>query len=118
MQNNQFRQGDVLVTRIEKLPQDLVEAEESKERVVLQYGEVTGHAHAIHNTKGVVALLERGEKVSLVKGMEAGRQGFLRVVEKSNLTHEEHSAIVLEPGSYKVTRQRQYTPEALRFVND
>ena len=114
----QFRQGDVFVQKIDNLPPDLVKAKESKERVVLQYGEVTGHAHAIHNTKGVQALLERGAETTLVRGMEAGRKGFLKVLEQSNLTHEEHGAIVLEPGNYQITRQRQYTPQELRFVND
>lgn len=114
----QFRQGDVLVQVIDKLPSKLQEAKEAENRIVLQYGEVTGHAHAIHNTKGVTAFLEPGEDATLVRGMETGRRGFLQVKEKSNLTHEEHSAIVLEPGNYEVIRQRQYTPEALRFVND
>lgn len=115
---DQFRQGDVFIQKIETLPEGLVRAEESKNRIVLQYGEVTGHAHAIHNTKGVTALLEAGQDASLVEGMEAGRRGFIQVKEKSNLTHEEHSAIVLEPGNYEIVRQRQYFPQELRFVND
>ena len=114
----QFRQGDVFIQRVETLPEGLIEAQESNKRIVLQYGEVTGHAHAIHNTQGVTALLEPGQTTTLVKGMEAGRRGFIQVKEKSNLTHEEHSAIVLEPGNYEIVRQRQYFPQELRFVND
>jgi hypothetical protein len=112
------RQGDVLVRRIESLPEGLVEANESPSRIVLQFGEVTGHAHAIHNTKGATALLEAGERTSLVKGMEGGRKGFIKVTEQSSLTHEEHGTIPLEPGFYEVTRQKEYAPEESRWVND
>ena len=118
MKENQRRQGDVLVEKIESLPPGLIKTKESKERIVLQYGEVTGHAHAIHNLKGTQALLEKGEETTLVKGMESGRKGFLLVTETSHLVHEEHSKITLEPGVYEVIRQRQYAPEELRFVND
>lgn len=118
MEIDQFRQGDVLVERINSLPQNLVEAKEDKNRIVLQFGEVTGHAHAIYTPEKVNVFLSQGTPTSLVEGMEGGREGFLEVLERSYLKHEEHSAITLEPGIYKVTRQRQYTPEALRFVND
>ena len=53
-----YRQGDVLIRRLKKLPPEPEGGSEKVERdngrVVLAYGEVTGHAHAIHDP-GVTA---------------------------------------------------------------
>jgi hypothetical protein len=43
-----YRQGDVLITRVDKIPKGATEIASNKERgVVLAEGEVTGHAHRI-----------------------------------------------------------------------
>ena len=34
------------------------------------------------------------------------------------LRHEEHAEITLPAGIYKITRQREYSPEAIRSVCD
>jgi hypothetical protein len=44
---NIIRQGDVLLTPVLSLPVGLKEVPLDKGRIVLAYGEVTGHAHAI-----------------------------------------------------------------------
>src|SRR3954453_10783779 len=49
-----YRQGDVLIARIDEVPEDLEAVPRDKGRVVLAYGEVTGHAHAV---RGEVELL-------------------------------------------------------------
>ncbi len=41
------RQGDVLVLEIDDIPKDARRVPRDDGRVVLAYGEVTGHAHAI-----------------------------------------------------------------------
>jgi hypothetical protein len=68
-------------------------------RVVLAYGEVTGHAHAIH---------AEGAQLLTIDGSE---DRFLRIMNASGvaLEHEEHSTIVLPPGDYLVRIQREYT---------
>jgi hypothetical protein len=43
---------------------------------------------------------------------------FLRIVSTSLLTHEEHRAIPLPPGLYRVARQREYSPDVIRHVAD
>ena len=82
-------------------------------RIVLALGEVTGHAHAIALDDGPV-------KARL---FDAGTERFLQVLAASILDHEEHAAIALEPGVYRVSKfgtgtQREYTPEAIRNVAD
>jgi hypothetical protein len=68
-------------------------------RIVLAYGEVTGHAHAIHDSGAVLLAAPDTE------------DRFLRIMDASgvSLTHEEHATIALPPGDYIVRRQREYT---------
>lgn len=94
-----FRQGDVLITRIARLPAGL---DERQSRIILT-GEVTGHAHR----------LVQGRVLEDARGML-----FLEVLQRTQIVHEEHHPLTLEPGCYQVTRQREYTPEAIRDIED
>ncbi len=68
-------------------------------RVVLAYGEVTGHAHAIADPDATLYA---------VPGTD---DRFLAVMAGSGVTlrHEEHATITLPPGLYVTRRQREYT---------
>lgn len=102
-----YRQGDVLVERIDALPANLKKLPRDGGRVILAHGEATGHAHAIMDahadlysaTEPDVTYLEVRDAVAA-------------------LTHDEHSTIPLAPGAYRVVRQREYSPEAIRHVAD
>ena len=89
-----YRQGDVLIRRVAEIPEGTVPVKRDAGRVVLAYGEVTGHAHAM--TDGGVELLEA----------HPGR--YLRVTAASDLRHEEHATIRVDPGVYEVVIQREY----------
>jgi hypothetical protein len=111
-----YRQGDVLLIRVDQeIPKRAKEITENG-RVVLAYGEVTGHAHAIY-PQVIVADKPPAQPAKL---WDAGAERFLQVMEKTALRHEEHEAIDLEPGNYKVIRQREYDPEVhgVRYVAD
>jgi hypothetical protein len=101
--STQFRQGDVFLVKVDQLPPEAVK-QESDGRVVLAYGEVTGHAHAI--SAACATLYEHGQET------------ILEVFEPTKLEHEEHSAIALEPGYYRVVRQQEYSPGTIRRVAD
>lgn len=101
----QFRQGDVLIEKVDALPQGVRAIEREGGRVILAHGEVTGHAHAI--VEGGADLFET------VNG-----EHFLRLERPVSVRHEEHAPIPLDAGVYRVLRQREYTPEAVRFVLD
>jgi len=110
----QFRQGDVYLKRCENVPtleeksRFAIEGEKSEKMIVLAYGEVTGHKHAIKvNNKNAM----------LFKAANDNRF-FLIVTRESELVHEEHSKIKIPPGNYEVIRQREYTPESIRWVAD
>lgn len=103
----QYRQGDVLLIAMDnvKLPDEAKRLPNDGERVVLAYGEVTGHAHAL---SGDVAAL-----------YQAGKTTILETQEGAVLRHEEHNAIDLPRGLYRVIRQRELTPEEeVRTVAD
>jgi len=103
--SNQFRQGDVFVHASTLPNSGLTKKALDGKRLVLAYGEVTGHAHAILEVEDVEAY----EKDGIT---------YLRVKSPVTLCHEEHSAQVIPPGDYEVTIQREYHPESIRSVQD
>lgn len=100
-----YRQGDVLLMKVAELPKEAKPVDWKKEgRIILAYGEVTGHAHAI--------------ALNLAKMYQWDGDRLIDCKEGAVLTHEEHATIVIEPGVYKVIQQREYTPEGIRNVLD
>ena len=104
--SKQYRQGDVFIERVDALPTTTTPKPRDRGRVVLAYGEVTGHAHAIDS-----ALAELFEE-------RDGGTLYLRVDGPVDLTHEEHAPIALAPGVYRITHQREYSPSEIRRVRD
>lgn len=103
-----YRQGDVLIQRVPSLPSKLTPVARERGRVILAHGEVTGHAHAITD-----------EHVDLFTTADEAGVTYLEVRDAmAALHHDEHSTIELPPGNYRVTRQREFTPEAIRPVAD
>jgi hypothetical protein len=86
--------------------------------VVLAYGEVTGHHHVLE-TAEAADWWKHGEisAANQLPGTLAGEL-FLSLPESATVTHPEHSTIELPPGNYRVTRQREYSPQAIRTVED
>lgn len=103
-----YRQGDVLIRAIAAVPSDAKDIT-PKDRIVLAYGEVTGHAHAI--AEGQAREFSLADAAGVVRR-------FLSVVSKAEVKHEEHATIPLPPGAYEIVQQREYTPEAIRNVAD
>lgn len=103
-----YRQGDVLIERIDSMPVKLMPVDREHGKIVLAHGEVTGHAHAIADSHA-----------TLFQTAEQAGVSFLEVREAvAALQHEEHATIELPPGNYRITRQREYSPEEIRNVAD
>jgi hypothetical protein len=106
------RQGDILIIPMAKsIPNGAKTVDRDQGRVILAYGEVTGHAHAI---------LEHDAELFIMDGETAdAADRFLRVTGGgATVVHDEHASITLPPGNYIIRRQREYSPEAIRSVAD
>ncbi|MEU3920583.1 hypothetical protein [Streptomyces sp. NPDC029004] len=107
-----YRQGDVLIMPLGEsaVPTHLVDApgelRDGRGRLVLALGEVTGHAHAVQGPGRLVR--------------EAGPLDpmLLHLPDGGRVVHEEHAAIPLPKGWYRVVRQREYVPGSVRIVAD
>jgi hypothetical protein len=98
-----YRQGDVLIQRVACIPASTAPVARVDGRIILAEGEMTGHHHAIADDAAAL-LVEVG-------GAEDADR-FLRIDAEVSLTHEEHDAIDLPRGDYRVRRQREYEPAA------
>ena len=118
-----YRQGDVLLVEVKDIPKNAKDAT-PKDRIVLTYGEVTGHAHALYPEEMELSAFDKmlGKKPEApalkAKLWDAGAERYLQVVEKTALKHEEHSAIDLPVGNYRVVQQREYDELQHRYVAD
>ena len=96
-----YQQGDVLITKVD-------EAQGKKlDHLVLMEGELTGHAHRI--SKGLAELFE------------SGSTKYLKVLsDEAVLIHEEHGAITIPKGIYRIGRVQEYDhfAEEARAVQD
>lgn len=108
-------QGDVLFQRVDKLPTGVERVKREGKRIVVAHSE-TGHHHAIDDT-GVV--MYQGPKDPLVAYL------VLETADHATVKHHRdfhtHAPLRLEGGQsaiWKVIRQREYTPEGWRRVED
>ena len=94
------RQGDILIIRINSMPQDAIK----QANRILAEGEATGHMHE----------LDQGEVY------EKNGTLYFKVEENSEiiLKHPEHKPVTFETGVYKVVRQREYEPQGWKYVAD
>lgn len=100
-----YRHGDVLIRQIAELPK----GERSEvTTTVLAEGEATGHKHR----------LTCAEAFAVMQGFEEKKYFELRA--PATLTHEEHSALSIEPGAYEIGIETEfdYFEEAMRRVVD
>lgn len=105
-----IRQGDVILIS-EAIPDGAIEVK-SGDQIVLAEGEVTGHSHSLgsqHATllmRGVVAYLLVHKATELFHGhAEEHQQG-------------DHDPLVVPPGTYHVSIERDYYPGGWRRVVD
>lgn len=103
-----YRQGDVLIERVAELPKGLKQQPKG-EQIILALGEATGHHHSVE--------VEEPDRADWWKS-EDGSAQFLDLAAPARVTHQEHAAIELPAGRYRVTRQREYSPEEVRNVAD
>lgn len=113
--NNTAAQGDVCFRRVDVLPPSVKEMEAQNNRLVITHSE-TGHDH--------VMVLDREADAPAVQ-MYSGDNPLMAWIKVNRPTalihlrpHDTHEPIMFSPGIYEVRRQREYTPEGWRRVED
>lgn len=104
-------QGDVLFRRIPQLPDSVVE-QTPDGPIVVAHSE-TGHHHAIDDAG--VRLYERLERNPMICFLSI-EGDFADVVH--HRPHDTHATLRLLHGYWEVRRQREWSPEGFRRVED
>ena len=108
-ENTMIRQGDVLLIPIgqDEIPTNTKDVAATDGRHILAHGEATGHHHSVSaDHANLVTYEQANELFLLVHGLD------------TTLVHQEHTALTVTPGAYRVVRQVEYAPEGLRRVQD
>lgn len=108
-------QGDVLIRRIDCIPRGVKPVVADKGRVVVTHSE-TGHDHVmvLDRKRGKPAVVMYQGDNPLVAWLEVNRPTALEHLRP----HDTHEPIMFGVGVYEVRRQREYTPEGFRRVED
>lgn len=108
-------QGDLFLRRIDKLPAGSKRLDAECGVYVVAHSE-TGHNHVIDAAPQVAWY-----------GTDDPMVSYLEVIEATDATEtllrhlrgfDTHKTIVIPPGIFEVRRQREYTPEGWRMVED
>lgn len=110
----QFRHGDLLIEKIEESPKGV-----RTENTLLAQGEGRNHGHFVESDSTEVFKAEDEQNIT----------HFLNVKEQATIKHlkidsktwtGEHTDILLDPGVYRVIRQREFDPylKTIRIVKD
>lgn len=106
----QAAQGDLLITRIDSLPEGLLPVDGENGKYIVAHSE-TGHHHTM-STEHCTFYRSANDDLAL----------WAVVSEPTTLLHERsfdtHSPITVNPGIYRINRQREYTPEGFRRAAD
>jgi len=107
MIKKQLAQGDVLFSPVPKSAlKGAKPVPPTNGRYIFAIGEATGHDHSAVADRCTLSLAEGGLT-------------YLTVKELTEVTHQEHGILVLEPGTYRVDKQQEFDPFAgWRAVKD
>lgn len=105
-------QGDMLLQRIEALPDDLFLQEAENGSHILAHSE-TGHHHVVADSPNIEYYQPANDNFTayLVVNKEPAVIRHLR-------SFDTHEAVEVQPGIYQIRRQREYTPEGFRRAID
>lgn len=122
LNNDLVRQGDVLFQRVEKLPVWAKEAKRDEHgRVVAEYGESSGHAHALRD-KEVSGFRAETAEMAAAAGLGvvlvSGSSGATMRHELVTGAPAEHDPVVLRQGVWERAVQVEYDPEEERRIAD
>jgi hypothetical protein len=110
-----YAQGDLLFEQVddfEPMPEHRLPLVDGV--IVLAEGEQTGHRHAVGT--GAVMFRDDGLARDIPDGLYLAH---LRVSQAgATVVHDEHAPLKLQPGTYRVRRQRELQPQDVALVAD
>lgn len=112
---NQAAQGDLLIRRIDKLPDGIKKVNSEQGQYVVAHSE-TGHHHVIAERPNVMLYTTANPMVSYLEVIEA--TDAAEVFIEHLRSFDTHESISIGKGIYEIRRQREYTPEGWRRVED
>ena len=109
-----LQQGDVLLKKVDALPDGAKAIKPTGKGFVLALGEVTGHYHAVAPQQGVECYEKDG--VTYLKVETSGKLEHL----KGPGTIADHNPVTIDEGLWKVGIVKEYDPfeEEIRNVRD
>jgi hypothetical protein len=110
-----FRQGDVLLMKVDDSSAVGVEVPRDDGRLILASGEVTGHHHAIASRDA--HLFEMPTAKDDARALKMGER-ILKTFKPVALEHEEHAPVRLPAGTFVVKIQKTYQRGSIRSVAD
>ena len=116
------RQGDVVIIRENSLT-GTEEITPANGRHILAIGESSGHCHVVDSDKAkLFRLAEKDESAerAVDRMLQVMVPTTIRVESTTSRAHlaERHTPIELAPGTYRIRIQSEYSPEAIRNVED
>lgn len=112
---NNAAQGDLMIRRIDNIPAGAKMVNPDKGVFVVAHSE-TGHNHVIEATPNVSLFTTGDPMVSYLQVVEAA--DATEVLLEHLRSFDTHETIAIPPGNYEIRRQREYTPECWRRVED
>jgi len=111
----QAAQGDLLIRRIDALPSGLLPTESIHGKYVVAHSE-TGHNHIIASQPNVTFYAGYDPMVSYLQVVEATDATEVLLEHMRNF--DTHETLKIPTGIFEIRRQREYTPEGWRRVED
>lgn len=114
--NVQAAQGDLLITRVDMIPEDLTPLPIKKDGEILAHSE-TGHHHVM-TAVGKVHLYQAPKEngLQMVSFVEVPFSAEAKI--EHHRSYDTHAPLVLKQGMYEIRRQREYVPDGWRRVED
>lgn len=95
---DQYRQGDVMLERVEALPAGIVMERLKSARTVIQQSVNSPRTHSLTSAKVLIGTLKSGKV-----------RTYIHVEKDDVLEHQEHGHIPIPKGFYAVLKQQQYS---------
>ena len=106
--NKIYRQGDLILKQIDKLPENL-KLVSKENKFILAEGEQTGHKHLLVAESQTMEILQ-----------DNSGKFYLKFSGSVDLTHQEHKTITIPIGIWEVDNEREYdyALETIKSVAD